>query len=163
MSTVRNLITAFTGIFVIVLLAFFLWQSSTQSKASSARVPTPTLSPSPTPTDTDEESIPLSFEIGEFVETVSGPTETPTPSPTLIPTTPPDQLIANHFPHSGPGYTMSKRDMRRSNGQEYVEIDIVTDGTRPVEEVITSFQAWTKTFGITPEDLKKVKVAVIRP
>ena len=163
MSTVRNLLAALSVVSVIMLLAFFLWQSSTQSKASNARVPTLTPSPLSTPTDTDEESIPLSFEIGEFVETSNGPTETPAPSPTPIPVVPPDKVIANHFPHSGPGYTMSKRDMRRANGQEYIEIDIVTDGTKPVEEVITSFQAWTKTFGITPEDLKKVKVAVIKP
>jgi hypothetical protein len=164
MSSVRNLITALSVVFVIVLLGFFLWQTSTQSTAfNNIRVPTPTSSPIPTPIDTNEETIPLSFVIGEFVEVTHGPTEIPTPSPTPIPSIPPDQLIANHFPHSGPGYTMSKRDMRRSNGQEYIEINIVTDGTKPVEEVIASFQAWVKTFGITPEDLKKVKVAVIKP
>lgn len=163
MSTIRNLITGLSVVFVIVLLCFFLWQSSTHSIASRTLTPSPTSYPLPTPISSDEEPALLSFEIGEFVETASGPTETPTPTPTPIPSIPPDQLIANHFPHEGPGYTMSKRDMRRSNGQTYIEIDIVTDGSRPIEEVIAHFQSWVKTFGVTPEDLKKVKVAVIKP
>lgn len=143
-----------------------MWQTSKQSKASNTLTPSPTLTPQtlqPTPSDTDEESMPLSFEIGEFVETASGPTDTPAPSPTPIPVVPPDQLIAKHFPHSGPGYTMGKRDMIRSNGQTYIEIDIITDGTKSIEEVIVGFQAWINTFGITPEELKKVKVAIIKP
>lgn len=163
MSSVRNLFTAVSVVFVIVLLSFFLWQSSTQSKASNERMPTLTPSPLPKLADTNDEVIPLSFEIGEFVEIASSPTETPTPSPTPIPKMPPDQLIASHFPHSGPGYTMGKRDMKRASGQEYVEIDIITDGTKPIEEVISDFQTWIKTFGVTSEDLKKVKVAVIKP
>ncbi|MEI7653315.1 MAG: hypothetical protein WCJ70_03495 [bacterium] len=166
MSSIRNLFTAISVVVVIFILGFFMWRSSSQSKASNtlALSPTPSLQTlQPTPTDDDEEPIPLSFEIGEFVETVSRPTDTPAPSPTPIPVVPPDQLIAKHIPHSGPGYTMGKRDMIRSNGQAYIEIDILTDGTKPIEEVIASFQAWIKTIGITPEDLKKVKVAVIKP
>lgn len=164
MSSVRNLFTIISVVVVIFFLGYFMLRSSSPSKASNsiASKPTPTLPTTPTNQEvSDDEPIPLSFEVGAFVESVATPTGTSAPTPTPI--SQPDKLIADHLPHSGPGYTIGKRDMIRSNGQSYIEIDMLTDGTKPVEEVIADFQSWIKTFGITPADLKKVKVAVIKP